>query len=822
MLPLGLLNAAQGHPMLVELKNGETLNGHLVQTDTWMNLTLKEVVQTSPEGDKFVRLPEVYVKGNNSNKPSNNSRDITTNTREVSEVAEAGNKEVIMEDVVGTGEEEVGAKEEVAAGDVAHELRLKYTALGLWMLYWEGSQHTSEKPSSFLDSVTFEIAGNCNNTRRADGLWRCLCPYVDPIVLTRPFEDRLGLITPWRPGQPKHQNDPRSAGVSKSTYHDLAGPILRDFRNQSGLNHEGGSPKASGTHWVTPEMLVKATPPYDHLLSGASVNSIYGALFELRNVESSLQKASSFVTHLIRDRKEHPHVRMYEGLIHANAGRHGSADAILDFLDGMEGHGISPSSFLCHATLRALVNHPDYLIREDILRIMKARWYEVRPHGHIDIMLGQLRDCQYEMATEKLEQHFARGDTLPAFVYDIFVYKFAEVGLFDDALRILHHRLRNLGRAANLNPSAAQWFYLLDRAAEDMHYRCVKYVWQRQVLITQAKQYDKNRSTQKIMPTDGTIENILTLASRHGDVPLAMQAMKMLTTRGTRLRRPHYETLIECYVAAGQLDNAALALSIMQNAQCVPTRATTRPIFQALVADPEHLDTAIGWLVPQMVNEEGGGKKIQKPCPQAFAVALEAVLHVRGWDGPSGALEMLERAVNENRIGLDADSFNVIIRESVDLSTVEKVEKLMLQSRATINSESLNLFLTIYSSFGRYDAARRWGAILVSKKVMRKNKLVPSLDAVTNFVHRAATEKDSLVVTVVAHCNGRGMQLHPDLVRRVKDFARQIKKAKGEGKKEEQVSPEETPDSGMTTTADTTTSTGSAETEAITANEQGD
>ncbi|TLD12416.1 uncharacterized protein PgNI_03994 [Pyricularia grisea] len=50
---------------MVELKNGETLNGHLVQCDTWMNLTLREVVQTSPEGDKFMRLPEIYVKGNN-------------------------------------------------------------------------------------------------------------------------------------------------------------------------------------------------------------------------------------------------------------------------------------------------------------------------------------------------------------------------------------------------------------------------------------------------------------------------------------------------------------------------------------------------------------------------------------------------------------------------------------------------------------------------------------------------------------------------------------------------------------------------------------
>lgn len=62
---MGLLNVARGHPMLVELKNGETLNGHLVNCDNFMNLVLKSVVQTSPEGDKFMQLPEVYVRGNN-------------------------------------------------------------------------------------------------------------------------------------------------------------------------------------------------------------------------------------------------------------------------------------------------------------------------------------------------------------------------------------------------------------------------------------------------------------------------------------------------------------------------------------------------------------------------------------------------------------------------------------------------------------------------------------------------------------------------------------------------------------------------------------
>ena len=64
-LPLGLLTAAQGHPLLVELKDHSTLNGHLVNCDTWMNLTLKEVIQTNPDGDKFTRVAEVYVRGNN-------------------------------------------------------------------------------------------------------------------------------------------------------------------------------------------------------------------------------------------------------------------------------------------------------------------------------------------------------------------------------------------------------------------------------------------------------------------------------------------------------------------------------------------------------------------------------------------------------------------------------------------------------------------------------------------------------------------------------------------------------------------------------------
>lgn len=80
-LPLSLLNAAQNKPMvglsihlipknpikhylqLVELKNGETFNGHLVNCDNFMNITLREVYQTTADGERFWKLKECYIRG---------------------------------------------------------------------------------------------------------------------------------------------------------------------------------------------------------------------------------------------------------------------------------------------------------------------------------------------------------------------------------------------------------------------------------------------------------------------------------------------------------------------------------------------------------------------------------------------------------------------------------------------------------------------------------------------------------------------------------------------------------------------------------------
>ncbi|KAI8958472.1 hypothetical protein F5Y11DRAFT_351482 [Daldinia sp. FL1419] len=149
-LPLGLLNAAQGHPMLVELKNGETLNGHLIQCDTWMNLTLKEVIQTSPEGDKFVRLPEVYIKGNNTRSSTSRRNNTTDNKVDSGAVAvDTASREEIT---AGEAVTEAAAVDEVKGG-VGAEAEEREDKSALDQQQYEDVNHASEKPAELGHSA---------------------------------------------------------------------------------------------------------------------------------------------------------------------------------------------------------------------------------------------------------------------------------------------------------------------------------------------------------------------------------------------------------------------------------------------------------------------------------------------------------------------------------------------------------------------------------------------------------------------------------------------------------------------------------------------
>ncbi|KAJ2918309.1 hypothetical protein MD484_g2125, partial [Candolleomyces efflorescens] len=61
--PASSISAQCSPKQAYELKNGETFNGHLVNCDNFMNITLREVYQTSADGDRFWKLKECYIRG---------------------------------------------------------------------------------------------------------------------------------------------------------------------------------------------------------------------------------------------------------------------------------------------------------------------------------------------------------------------------------------------------------------------------------------------------------------------------------------------------------------------------------------------------------------------------------------------------------------------------------------------------------------------------------------------------------------------------------------------------------------------------------------
>ncbi|KAF3991875.1 hypothetical protein FT663_01993 [Candidozyma haemuli var. vulneris] len=58
-----MLTSVKNQEILVELKNGETVYGKLTDCDSWMNLTLSEVVVNYNKGEKFNKLNNIYIRG---------------------------------------------------------------------------------------------------------------------------------------------------------------------------------------------------------------------------------------------------------------------------------------------------------------------------------------------------------------------------------------------------------------------------------------------------------------------------------------------------------------------------------------------------------------------------------------------------------------------------------------------------------------------------------------------------------------------------------------------------------------------------------------
>jgi len=441
-----------------------------------------------------------------------------------------------------------------------------------------------------------------------DGLWRCLCPSVGFGTLTKALRtprirpiataSRASLCNRTRRRDASTLYPARRAAAE--TYADAADHADREYRRY--LDRADGRAR-----WLH-KLLSLAPDATFERLDGFSTQQIYDAIRELQNMEAGYRATANLVQFLVGWRKEAPNALLYEALIRANVDPFlGSARVVDDLLTEMSDAGISTTPGIYSAILQVTAIHPDYILRSKALLDMKHRWYNLTLDSSISVVLGLLRDGQYELALERLEELTKSPVIIEPWVFSIFLIKFGELGFHAESFQLLQHAVR-----IKLNQqSLLSWAFLLEVYSRDGYYPGITYIWEKMV------------APSRLSPPDGVVLQVLNAASRHGDVGLATDALHLLTERGRKLGVHHYEALMEANLARNHLEKAFTLICLMDSEGLTVDVSATRSILQKLQrseADTNRALTALAKL------------RSERSIPiTAFNVVLEALVSQRGF-----------------------------------------------------------------------------------------------------------------------------------------------------------------------------------------------
>ncbi|KAK8042798.1 hypothetical protein PG994_013281 [Apiospora phragmitis] len=465
-----------------------------------------------------------------------------------------------------------------------------------------------------------------------DGLWRCLCPSLDAKALSRALQQPVVLPSRTSTFLNRAHCAPAAPACTRS-YSAVTPPIALKKASKYLQNENRVHPKpkelvrypnkrrtqaqdayeryfrrmAKRLPNIPPSLLTGNTPPESEL-DLIDTSTLLASLQELLRAQWQYHTVVAIIQHLVAKRGMKPDAFLYECLIKVNVDpKYGSAQIVENLLKEMESIGCLPTSAVYHGVLEVLAVHPDYVLRTKVLRAMKQGWIEPTPQGLAAVTVGLLRDGQYEMALERLEQMNAGVTTVPSWLYDIFIHTFTEMGMHEEALMIVQRRLRYPDSGVTDN----MWYALLEAFGRDSYYDGVIYIWERKV------------APAILAPSDGLVFDVMNTASRHGDASLVTEALQTLSKRGKKLELHHFEPLLEIHAREHDLKKAFLTLGLMVKAGLQPDSSSTREMYAVLRDSAEKTDEALRILLEIGINDE---------IPvAAFNVVLEAKLQHEGF-----------------------------------------------------------------------------------------------------------------------------------------------------------------------------------------------
>ncbi|KAI1469661.1 uncharacterized protein F4812DRAFT_419872 [Daldinia caldariorum] len=582
-----------------------------------------------------------------------------------------------------------------------------------------------------------------------DGLWRCLCPSADIFTLSSLSCRRRGSRqrSILSPGSNAHV----SGRLGRRGYHfeydriPVPPPTYKPHDNypeDEKVRIEYLKRVAKRTPWVPGELfnnVENLVPQLQHI----PTETIYAALKELARVQDTYWSTVKLVEYLVKERKEKPNTVLYECLIRANVDKsRGSAEVAGRLLEEMRKLRVPTTAQIYQAILEVTAVHPDYVLRNTALFEMKNRWYSPTTEDSVNIVIGLLRDNQYELALEKLEELGKTSLHIPLWLYDIFLYTFGDLGFHEEALSILKHRMK-VENLVKEPLSLNSWQFLLDVFSRDAFYEGIKFIWDRSV------------SPGYINPPDGTVLNIINAASNHADASLAISAIQMLSNRGKKLELHHYEALVDIHAQQNELSKAFTTLCISAKADLRPSLSSTRSIYRVLRNSPEETDKALAVLNDLRLHH--------RVPAAAFNVVLEATeLH----HGFQAALDLYRSVRQICADGPDLETYHILfshctMRKSMNFLFAEMQNFSIEPTQATYDH-----LVRISSMQDNYEQAFAFLEKMQSCKTGGiPNNWWISRDSALALIRRCIHSEDIRAQELIEECRKRGMSVDKEVQR---------------------------------------------------------
>ena len=426
-----------------------------------------------------------------------------------------------------------------------------------------------------------------------DGLWRCLCPAVDGTALRR----AVSLSNPNR--VLAHPGRRPSVACERLTHTRRYGSDanLASNGNEAAVLDSTPALHTKANNVPRGERLLTPKPPTEQVLRHASVEDIVSALIAIRDARGwsfhgqeidRHGRIVQLVKHLVVHREQVPGPFIYECMMDAMADPQGSVRGIRKLFDDLKSRNMKPTSAMCHSALAALANHPDYALRQEVLDVMQEFWFTRDQSARQSVVLGLLRDGQYELAYTRLTEMIEQKARVDIWVYDVFIMVFGKLGFLDEMLLLLYRR-KNM--ESTDKAMASLLYHVLDVSSQGFHYPGTLFAWNTVV---------RNSLFQ---PPDGIVENVLATAARHGDATLATEALDKIAQR-TRVLAHHYEAVVEAFARSGDVAGAFRTLCIMKQNGIRIVRANTRVVYEALRQHAKLVEDAESTLRDMAADQE--------------------------------------------------------------------------------------------------------------------------------------------------------------------------------------------------------------------------